>query len=141
MWPTVFDQHGTDRLAEWKKFRDKLETSNSPFNDVAEFWGQAPFVSNYLNPQKPETWPDPWHLILDAKLDDLAIALGMLYTIKLTTRFMETRCEIHTSLAEKEKNQRYVLLVEDKYVLNWSWSRVIYINDLENFQIRLLFSK
>lgn len=141
MWLTVFDRYGTDRLAEWKKFRDRIEVSETPLEDVAEFWSQAPFVSNYLDPQNPTSWPDPWHLVLDAKLDDLAIALGMLYTIKLTSRFMETRCEIHTSLPEKEKNPRYVLLVENKHVLNWDWSKVVEVNRLENIQTTLLFSK
>ena len=84
MSPTVFDSYGTDRLTKWKQFRDSLETSATPLEDVAELWSHAPFVSPYLDPQNPAEWPDPWHLILDLRLDDLAIALGMLYTIKLT---------------------------------------------------------
>jgi len=80
----VFDQYGTDRIAAWKQFRDTLETSEHPLEDVAEFWSHAPFVSAYLDPNLPQQWPDPWQLILDLRLDDLAITLGMLYTVKLT---------------------------------------------------------
>ncbi len=80
----MFDLHGTERLIEWKKFRDSLETDESPLIRVADLWSKAPFVNSYLNPKNPTEWPDPWQLILDLKLDDLAICLGMLYTIKLT---------------------------------------------------------
>jgi hypothetical protein len=120
----VFDQHGTERLIEWKRFRESLETSNTPLDDVARFWGKAPFVSRYLNPNNPAEWPDPWHLVLDSRLDDLAIALGMLYTIKLTTRFIDAVCEIHMSMPPKEKDPRYVLIVNNEHVLNFDWGSV-----------------
>ena len=126
----MFDQYGTERLTEWKRFRDSLETSNSPLEDVARFWGKAPFVSCYLNPNNPSEWPDPWHLVLDSRLDDLAIALGMLYTLKLTTRFMNTVCEIHMSMPPKEKDPKYVLIVNKEHVLNLDWGAVADISEL-----------
>ena len=45
----MFDLQGTERLAEWKRFRDELETSPDPLKDVARFWGRAPFVSQFLD--------------------------------------------------------------------------------------------
>jgi len=126
----VFDQYGTERLIEWKRFRESLETSNTPLEDVAKFWGKAPFVSRYLNPNNPSEWPDPWHLVLDSRLDDLAIALGMLYTLKLTTRFMDTVCEIHMSMPPKEKDPKFVLIVDKEHVLNLDWGAVADKNKL-----------
>lgn len=126
----MFDQYGTERLIEWKRFRESLETSNTPLEDVAKFWGKAPFVSRYLNPNNPSEWPDPWHLVLDSRLDDLAIALGMLYTLKLTTRFMDTVCEIHMSMPPKEKDPKFVLIVDKEHVLNLDWGAVADKNKL-----------
>ena len=134
----MFDRHGTDRLTAWKEFRNSLETSSEPLLDVAKFWSRAPFVSPYLNPQKPNEWPDPWHLVIDLHLDDLAIALGMLYTIKLTQRFMGTNCEIHTSMSPVEKDPRYFLIVDGKYVLNLEYKCVVEATELES---RLIWSK
>ncbi len=121
----MFDRYGTDRLADWKKFRDSLETSSTPFEDVAIFWGRAPFVNLYLDPQKPSLWPDPWHLVMEGKYDDLAICLGMLYTIKLTQRFMDTKCEIHKSESVEKKDLRFFLVIDNKHILNMEYQRVL----------------
>lgn len=137
----MFNQHGTDRLATWKEFRDSLEVSNNPFNDVAKFWSHAPFVSPYLNSLNPEEWPDPWHLVLDSRLDELAIALGMLYTIKLTRRFMDSKCEIHTSMFPNEKNPRYFLVVDNEYVLNLEYGEVASAEQLKSIKTSMIWSK
>jgi len=141
MSPTVFDLHGTDRLTNWKQFRDSLETSATPLEDVAELWSHAPFVSPYLDPQNPAEWPDPWHLILDLHLDDLAIALGMLYTIKLTHRFIDTECEIHTSMLPNRKEASYFVVVDKKHVLNLEYNTVVDIEELKRFKTSMIWSK
>jgi hypothetical protein len=135
----VFNQYGTNRLTEWKEFRDRLENSNRPLEDVAEFWSHAPFVNRYLNPNSPDQWPDPWHLVLDNHYDDLAIALGMLYTIKLTQRFMKTKCEIHTSILPKEKSPRYILVVDNSKVLNLEYKNVVDFDRLDGVQTNMVW--
>lgn len=137
----VFDAYGNDRLVEWKEFRDSLEISLNPLEDVAELWSHAPFVSPYLDPQNPSEWPDPWHLILDLRLDDLAIALGMLYTIKLTQRFIDTKCEIHMSMPSNRNEPSYLLIVDEKYVLNFEYKNVVDIKDLADVKTSLIWSQ
>ena len=137
----MFDRHGTDRLTAWKEFRDSLETSSDPLLDVAKFWSQAPFVSAYLNPQKPNEWPDPWHLVIDLRLDDLAIALGMLYTIKLTRRFIDTECEIHMSMLPERKEPSYLLVVDKKHVLNLEYKNVVDIEKISKISTNIIWSK
>jgi hypothetical protein len=141
MSPTVFDSYGTDRLTKWKQFRDSLETSATPLEDVAEMWSHAPFVSPYLDPQNPNEWPDPWHLILDSRLDELAIVLGMLYTIKLTRRFIDTHCEIHTSMLSNKKELAYLLIVDNKHVLNLEYNSVVAVEELKKFSTSMIWSK
>jgi hypothetical protein len=136
----VFNVYGNDRLIAWKEFRDSLETGKSPLEDVAELWSHAPFVSAYLDPQNPAEWPDPWHLILDLRLDDLAIALGMLYTIKLTQRFTDTKCEIHMSMPPNRDEPSYLLIVDEKYVLNFEYRNVVDIKDLKTVKTSLIWS-
>jgi hypothetical protein len=137
----VFDRYGTDRLTAWKEFRDSLETSNDPLLDVARFWSQAPFVSAYLNPKTPTEWPDPWHLVIDLHLDDLAIALGMLYTIKLTRRFIDADCEIHMSMLPERKEPSYLLIVDKKHVLNLEYKNVVGVEQLSGLETSFLWSK
>ena len=114
----MFDLYGNERLTEWKRFRDSLESCSDPLTRVAELWATAPFVNPYLDSKNPNEWPDPWHLVLDSKLDELAISLGMLYTIKLTQRFMDTVCEIHKSMLPEDHDSKF-FLVADNAVLNY----------------------
>jgi hypothetical protein len=136
----VFDLDRTDRLTKWKEFRDSIEFSDRPLKDVAEFWSQAPFVSSYLNPNNPAEWPDPWHLVLDLHLDDLAITLGMLYTLKLTQRFMDSSFEIHTSMFQEKKDPRYFLVVDNKHVLNLEYKDVVDIEQIKRIKTNIIWS-
>lgn len=115
--PTVFDLYGNERLTEWRNFRNKIETSLTPLEDSIQFWRKAPFVSPYLDPFSPDTWPDPWHLVIDGKFDDLAICLGIMYTLKLTQRFMNENFEIH--MAVDLKKDFYLVVGKDR-VLNYN---------------------
>lgn len=137
----MFNLFGTERLTAWKQFRTDLEASATPFEDVAEFWSHAPFVSPYLDPENSANWPDPWHLVLDDRYDDLAIALGMLYTIKLTQRFMASICEIHMSMPDNKKEPQFFLVVDNTYVLNFDYREVVEIDRLKKCKTTLIWSK
>jgi hypothetical protein len=126
----VFDLYPQDRLIEWRRFRDSIEDSDNPLTSVAELWSRAPFVNPYLNPTDPKSWPDPWHLVMDGKFDDLAIVLGMLYTIKLTQRFINTHCEIHMSTSSKNSDRRFFLIVENLHVLNLEPRKSVNLSNL-----------
>ena len=138
---TVFDKHGNERLIEWKSFREQLETSTDPFVDVSDFWSRAPFVSHYLDPFQPDSWPDPWKLVLDLKLDQLAISLGILYTLKLTRRFIEEPIEIHMSMLPDKEQVRFPVIVSNKHVLNWEYKDVVDLEALKGFQTTLIYKK
>jgi hypothetical protein len=134
----MFNLYGNERLTEWKKFRDSLESSDDPLTRVAELWATAPFVNSYLDPKNPIKWPDPWHLVLDSKLDELAICLGMLYTIKLTQRFMDTACEIHMSMPSNNSEPSFYLVVNDQ-VLGYEPRMAHSISVLDNVQTNTLW--
>lgn len=112
----MFDLYGIERLTAWKEFRNSLENSSTPLEDVALLWAKAPFVSNRI-PLDSKHWPDPWKLIIDGEFDSLGIVLGMLYTLQLTDRFKGGQFEIH--MFQNEKNKEFVLVI-DNCVLNWS---------------------
>ena len=136
----VFNLYGTNRLAAWREFRDSLEQSKNPFNNVAEFWSKAPFTSPYLNPKNPSIWPDPWHLILDNRLDDLAIALGMLYTLSLTQRFKDSHFEI-LELDNTEQERRYILVVDNNSILNLEYNAVIALSSVNLDKTSIIWSQ
>ena len=137
MVPRLFDIHGNERLLEWKKFRDHLETSNTPFEDLAVLWSQAPFVNRYLNPFNYKSWPGPWKLLIDGQFDDLAISLGMLYTIQLTERFKNSKFEIRQTFDQSPKS---FLIIDDSVVLNWEYRTVTSLNNLGNTEFRVIWA-
>lgn len=124
----MFDLDRTSKLKAWREFRQSLELSTQPLTDVALLWSKAPFVSPFLNPKNPAEWPDPWHLILDDRYDDLAIALGMCYTLSLTERFKDQKIEIHTSMLSGET--RYFVVVNNSFVLNYVYREVVDMGEL-----------
>lgn len=135
----MFNAYGLDRINEWKKFRDSLETENNPFQITIDFWKKAPFVANYLNPEDSDSWPDPWHLIIDGKFDDLAITLGILYTLKLTERFIGSNFEIHMAI-EKEKEIFYFLIMDKKVVFDICSRRILSREEFHTYKSKLIYS-
>jgi hypothetical protein len=137
----VFNSSPNERLAEWKQFRDTIEISNTPLEDVAELWSHAPFVSSFLDPRFPNTWPDPWHLILDGRFDDLAIVLGILYTLQLTQRFMSSHFEIHMSIVSQNKSPNYWLVVDGNYALNYHYKEVVAVDQVTLPPSTIIYTK
>jgi hypothetical protein len=138
---TLFDTYGIDRLAEWKRFRNLIQHSVNPLDDCVLYWSKAPFVSPYIDPFEPEKWPDPWKLILDGKYDNLAIALGMLYTLQLTQRFMESVFEIHMSINPFDKEHIFPLVIDHQWVLNADYGAVARADVLEKIGTNKIFPK
>ena len=126
----MFDLHGNERLAEWKKIRDSIETSQDPYEIVSDLWARAPLVNTFLDPHNSVGWPDPWHLILDNRYDDLAICLGIVYTLQLTQRFMDAKYEIHMSINPQDDTPCYFVIVNSSAVLNFCYRKVFRIEDL-----------
>ncbi len=135
----MFNLYGNERLIEWKKFRNSLESCSDPLTRVAELWATAPFINPYLDSKNPNEWPDPWHLVLDSKLDELAISLGMLYTIKLTQRFMDSNCEIHKSMLPNNLEPSFYLVVDQQHVMNYEPRTVHSISVLDCVQTNTLW--
>ncbi len=63
----------------------------------------------------------------------------MLYTIKLTRRFMDAKCEIHTSMSSKET--RYMLIVDKQHVLNLQYGGVVNFDSLDQTETSLIWAK
>jgi hypothetical protein len=122
----VFDLYDIERLTAWKEFRNTLEVSTTPLEDVAILWSKAPFVSNRLS-LNPKSWPDPWQLIINGEFDSLGLVLGMLHTLQLTDRFKGSRFEIH--MYQQEKDREFILVINN-VALNWSPREVVDFSDL-----------
>ena len=137
---TVFDLRSEDRLQSWRAFRESLEHSKTPYQDVAKFWAKTPYNSKVLDPYYVDSWPDPWELVINNRYDLLAISLGICYTFQLTARFNGVKCEIYTSIAPKEEPS-YMSVIDSKHLLNYHHGEVVDITKLPTTAVLLWSNK
>ena len=74
-----------DRILKWREWRNSLTTLTLEdcLKEIAITWAKAPLVNHYLISDDINDWPDPWNLINDNIYCDLAVTLGMFYTLTL----------------------------------------------------------
>ncbi len=116
----------TERLGRWKIFRKSLDILDlgQALDEIADFWSSAPFSPYYLDPSDSSNWPDPWTLLSENYYCDVAKALGMLYTIKLTNHAPDV--ELHIYYDERSRvNYNLVWIEKGKYVLNMTDGAVL----------------
>ena len=54
------DLNYEQRLSEWSAFREGLEDSKVPLQDVIDYYNKIPTASLQTDPYTPSTWPTPW---------------------------------------------------------------------------------
>ena len=64
----------------------------------------------------------------------------MLYTIKLTQRFIDTKCEIHMSMCPEKKQRQYMLVVADEQVLNFEYGTVVSAECLKQRDTKTIYA-
>jgi hypothetical protein len=117
----MFKLSFNDRIARWKKFREKLNsfTLEQSCYATIEFWHTCPFCPYYLQYENYQTWPDPWQLIQENYYCDLAKCLGIVYTLYLTSHQGNLHPEIRVYNDPTTRyNYHIAYLCDGKYVLN-----------------------
>jgi|11BtaG_2_1085332.scaffolds.fasta_scaffold40588_2 hypothetical protein len=110
-----------ERLLHWQAFRRHLDTLSFEqcVHETNKLWWQAPISNQYYCQTLSEQWPGPWQLIIDNVYDDIARALGMLYTVYYT----QHSCKLELVCGKNESSEYNLVLVDDgKYALNWDTS-------------------
>lgn len=109
------------RIAQWRDFRKSLD--ELPFDQaldaVAKFWQTAPFSPYNLDPDKPDTWPDPWTLIYENVYCDIAKCLGIVYTLLLSEHRTALDVELRVYQDPKTRySYNLAWINRGKYILN-----------------------
>jgi len=133
----MFNQSPDDRLSSWSQFRKDLEVSSDLLTEVAKFWAPSPFIpfNTHVDPYHQRSWPTPWEIIIHNKYDDFTKALMMAWTLKLTTKFTNSKIEIKT-VVDTQKNQLFNLVfIDNALVLNYKEEGAVSISELpESFR-------
>jgi len=127
----MFNLSADDRISSWAQLRQNLETSLTPFQDVAEFWADAPFVpyNKNVDPFNQRSWPTPWDIIVENKYDDFTRALMMANTFKLSNRFKNSSIMIQTRVDSSQNRSYNFVIINEEKILNYIDNEVV---DFEN---------
>lgn len=127
----MFNKTYEERLVSWSSFRNEIEKSTDPLQDVIDFYKPIPTVSIYTDPWAQETWPDPWELVYENQYCDFCRILGYCYTLQLTNRFKDSQFEIHISTSQALAFH-YLLYVDKETVLGYDSDKVVKASDLKS---------
>lgn len=115
-----------DRLRLWQDFRHRISALQleAAVKATEHMWSYAPYQKYYLTLDEVKNWPGPWELIFENYYCNLAIALGMLYTLYLSEH--KPQVEIRVYIDPSSMAQYNLLFVEQgKYVLNMEHDAVL----------------
>jgi hypothetical protein len=102
-------------------------------------WSTAPYVTYYLDPSEPNSWPDPWTLLAENYYCNVAKSLGILYTIYFTShRAADLELRMYYDYKDKE---RYTVawIDQGKYILNYWPYEIVNTTLIEEKQLHLLY--
>lgn len=120
----MFFENYVTRLKTWHSFRQNLETTPTPLEDVIDFWNKAPLSAKTCDPFSEETWPDAWELIESNNYCEFSKILAIYYTLSFTNRFSESYFEIQVVNNIDEKVIHYFLIVDD-IVFGYHFDKVL----------------
>ena len=115
-----------DRLRLWQDFRHRISnlTLDQAVTATEHLWSYAPYQKYYLTLDEVKNWPGPWELIFENYYCNLAICLGMLYTLYLSDH--KPQLEIRVYIDPISMAQYNLLFVDQgKYVLNMEHDTVV----------------
>jgi len=116
-----------DRIAIWRDWRTRLGSMDlcAALSEIATAWSKIPLASHYLSPDETHRWPSPWELINDNFYCDLAVCLGMHYSISLSAHGSHVS-EIIIYKDHLAHSWYHLCQIDGgKYVLNWDKGRIV----------------
>lgn len=129
MW---FEEAEDHRIVSWRNWRTHLNSlpRDQILLEVAKTWSHVPTVMHLLAPDQVDSWPNPWQLITDNYYCDIAINLGMFYSLALveSTKFDDLCIKIYRT-SDGWLNLSSV--DQGKYVLNYSHGEIVNMSQVE----------
>jgi hypothetical protein len=129
----MFFLPSTQRILEWRKFRQTLGdlSESEQLTEICKFWANAPLTTYALDWDAPESWPTAWQLISEGNFDSIVIAYLMEQTLILAG-WDPSRMKLAYLHNNSIADQMMVVLVDDKWLLNYSIGEVYDYTKIKN---------
>jgi hypothetical protein len=137
--PQIFFGDYTERLICWRQFRDYLEKSTQPLQDITQLYRLCPLTHTKTNFFDRVTWPQAWNLIEKNDYNTVDRLLGVWYTLRLTDRFVRDKIDliqcVDKNSNQLEKTNTYHALAVDHQYLVLENSAILYQKEFDNLFI------
>jgi hypothetical protein len=128
----MFKKEADERLHLWFEFRQSLENSNDPLQDLVDFWEPAPRIphNSLIDPNHSRAWPTPWEILERNKYDEFTLVLMMGWSLLLTSKYKNSEIEIRIIIDDKSSRVYNVLCVDNLWALNFQDHTVVELNSV-----------
>lgn len=129
----MWNQLPSERLRFWHDFRKTISIKDleQAAKDTTHLWSYAPYVAHYLTTDHIEEWPGPWELVYENYYCDLAKALGIVYTLYLSSHKPDLEIRVYKDTTTMEQ-YNLVFVDNGKYVLNYVHDEVVNKTQVSN---------
>lgn len=123
----------TERLKEWRAFRQSLDDLDDPMclQATVDWWKLTPIGKSDINIYDSAEWPDPWELLWDNNHNEDSVALGTAYTLALSG----WPCEVLLVQCQETSFLGLVVLVDGQHVLSYTYGCIDEVGVLDRCEI------
>lgn len=132
-----FNLNPMELIKEWGTMRDSLPDLSDEYEQleqVAIWWAQCPFGNWSMYPDKPESWISPWEMFYENCYCQNSIALGMIHTLNMGG-WDSSRIKLQMIRNIADNEEKFIIVVDDKHVLNYLYREVADIDDISNLYV------
>jgi hypothetical protein len=110
------------RLQSWADLRTRLwqDSISTALQSLNSWWFEIAWCPYLLHWDDQSSWPDPWELLEQQALCDVARGLGIMYTIAMLDRKY-----LGDFVLFEETEHNLVLVRSEKYILNYSSNDIL----------------
>lgn len=134
----MFNNDFRKRLLQWRNLRNDVETSETPFELLIDFFSPIPQEIFTADPYDIDLWPEPWELLHENVYCRFTKLLAICYTLQLSERFSNSHFEIHIGIDEEKNDLVYTLYVDKKSISSYNDNWVI--NSKKEVQVQSKFN-
>ena len=128
-----FNFSPTERILDWRNFRKELKNKEEKeqLEEIAKYWSNIPLKMFSIDWDRPDTWTSPWEMLYEFDLDSNAVAILMEQTLILSgwDALRIKLCYINNIV---RKDQTMAVIIDNKYVLNYSVGEVFDLDRVKN---------
>ncbi len=132
----------SERLQDWRKFRERLHLCSFSYmvtDLVIDWWSSMPFTLRSIDIYDSKQWPTPWELVYYGDYCKSSISLGMAYTLCLIGDDWKARTKL-LMIDDNGLDIFLVVLLDDKYLINYSYKQIIEFDSLNDVKVLETFS-